>query len=38
MLLDVIRAELEVAMTLIGTRDIGAVKGEVLASLPHLLQ
>ena len=29
--LDVIRAELEVAMTLTGTRDIRAVKGEVLA-------
>ncbi len=33
--LDVIRAELEVAMTLTGTRDIRAVKGEVLASLPQ---
>ena len=31
--LEIIRAELEVAMTLTGTRDIGAVKGEVLASL-----
>jgi isopentenyl diphosphate isomerase/L-lactate dehydrogenase-like FMN-dependent dehydrogenase len=28
--LDVIRAELEVAMTLTGTRDIGAVKGDVI--------
>jgi L-lactate dehydrogenase (cytochrome) len=36
--LDIIRAELEVAMTLTGTRDIRAVKGEVLASLPRLPQ
>jgi L-lactate dehydrogenase (cytochrome) len=36
--LDIIRAELEVAMTLTGTCDIRAVKGEVLASLPHLRQ
>jgi isopentenyl diphosphate isomerase/L-lactate dehydrogenase-like FMN-dependent dehydrogenase len=31
--LEVIRAELEVAMTLTGTRDVRSLSGEVLASL-----